>query len=32
VKIFFAKYRSGAGISIRARINGLLNWRKAERA
>ena len=32
MKIFFANYRSGAGISIRVAINPLLNWRKAERA
>ena len=32
MRIFFPKYRSGAGISIRAAINALLNWRKAERA
>jgi hypothetical protein len=31
MKIFFANYRSGAGISIRAAINALLN-RQAERA
>ena len=32
MKIFFANYRSSAGISIRAAINALLNWPKAERA
>jgi hypothetical protein len=32
VKVFLAKYRSRAGISIGAAINALLNWRKAERA
>jgi hypothetical protein len=32
MKIFFPNYRSGAGISIRAAINALLNWRKAKRA
>jgi hypothetical protein len=32
MKIFFAKYRWCAGIWIRAAINALLNWRKAERA
>jgi hypothetical protein len=32
MKIFFPNYRSGAGIWIRAAINPLLNWRKAERA
>jgi hypothetical protein len=32
MKIFFANYRSGTGISIRAAINALLNWPKAERA
>jgi hypothetical protein len=32
MKILFAKYRSGAGISIRAAINALLNSRKADRA
>ena len=31
MKIFFANYRSGAGISIRAAINASLKWRKAER-
>jgi hypothetical protein len=31
MKIFFANSRSGAGISIRAAINALLNWHKAER-
>jgi hypothetical protein len=31
MKIFFADYRSGAGISLRAAINALLNSHKAER-
>jgi hypothetical protein len=32
MKIFFAEYRWRVGISIRAAINALMNWRKAERA
>jgi hypothetical protein len=32
MKIFFPTCRSGVGISIRAAINALLNWHKAERA
>jgi hypothetical protein len=32
MKIFFAEYRWRVGISIRAAINALLNWRRAERA
>jgi hypothetical protein len=32
MKIFFANYRSGAGVSIRAAINALLHWRNAEPA
>jgi hypothetical protein len=31
MKIFFPNCGSGAGISIRAAINALLNWHKAER-
>jgi hypothetical protein len=31
MKIYFADYRSGAGISIRAAINALMNSLKAER-
>jgi hypothetical protein len=32
MKIFFANDRSGAGISIRAAMNALPNWRKAQQA
>jgi hypothetical protein len=32
MKISFPNYCSGIGISIRAAINALLNWHKAERA
>jgi len=32
MKIRFPNAGSGAGISMRATINALLNWRKAERA
>ena len=32
MKIYFANYRSGTEISIRAAINALLNWHKVERA
>ena len=32
MKIWFPNCSSGAGISVRAAINGLLNWHKAERA
>jgi len=32
MKISFPNYGSGVGISIRAAINALLNWHKAERA
>jgi hypothetical protein len=32
MKISFPNCGSGAGISVRAAINALLNWHKAERA